>query len=245
MLPRVSDVTEEASIHAAKLARRLKKERMSLATAESCTGGLLTSILTDISGASKWFKRGWITYSDESKEEELGVDEDLFDPDEGSAGAVSKEVAEAMATGAAERAGSDMAISITGIAGPTGETEGKAIGLVWVGVQLQDKLEARSAEFGHGDRYRNKEAFANFALRTALHIWDDHFSEEEPEEKSNEEEEPQNEDEVNDTQQLDSALKTVSSGNILDNVVDWDGEPETEEDEPSTSIPGADVDWDE
>lgn len=245
MLPRVADVAEEASIHAAKLARRLKQERMSLATAESCTGGLLTSILTDISGASKWFKRGWITYSDKSKEEELGVGEDLFNPDEGSAGAVSKEVAEAMATGAAERAGSDMAISITGIAGPTGETEGKAIGLVWVGVQLQDKLEARSAEFGHGDRYRNKEAFANFALRTALHIWDDHFSEEEPEAESGEEEDPQNEDEVNDTQQLDSALKTVSGGNILDNVVDWDGEPETKEEDPSTSIPGADVDWDE
>ena len=245
MLPRVANVAEEASIHAAKLARRLKQERMSLATAESCTGGLLTSILTDISGASKWFKRGWITYSDKSKEEELGVGEDLFNPDEGSAGAVSKEVAEAMATGAAERAGSDMAISITGIAGPTGETEGKAIGLVWVGVQLQDKLEARSAEFGHGDRYRNKEAFANFALRTALHIWDDHFSEEEPEAESGEEEDPQNEDEVNDTQQLDSALKTVSGGNILDNVVDWDGEPETKEEEPSTTIPGADVDWDE
>jgi len=245
MLPRVADVAEEASIHAAKLARRLKQERMSLATAESCTGGLLTSILTDISGASNWFKRGWITYSDKSKEEELGVDEELFDKEEGSAGAVSKEVAEAMATGAAERAGSDMAISITGIAGPTGETEGKAIGLVWVGVQLQDKLEARSAEFGHGDRYRNKEAFANFALRTALHIWDDHFSEEEPEAESDEEEDPQNEDEVNDTQQLDSALKTVSGGNILDNVVDWDGEPETKEEDPSTSIPGADVDWDE
>ena len=218
---------------------------MWLATAESCTGGLLTSILTDISGASKWFKRGWITYSDESKKDELGVDEELIVQGEGSAGAVSKEVAEAMATGAAERAGTDMAISITGIAGPTGETEGKEIGLVWVGVQLQDRLEARSAEFGHGDRYRNKEAFANFALRTALQIWDDHFSEEEPEAESDEEEAPQNEvDGETDSQQLDSALKTVSGGNILDNVVDWDGEPETVE-EPSTSIPGADVDWDE
>ncbi len=218
---------------------------MWLATAESCTGGLLTSILTDISGASKWFKRGWITYSDESKKDELGVDEELIVRGEGSAGAVSKEVAEAMATGAAERAGTDMAISITGIAGPTGETEGKEVGLVWVGVQLQDRLEARSAEFGHGDRYRNKEAFANFALRTALQIWDDHFSEEEPEAESDEEEAPQNEvDGENDSQQLDSALKTVSGGNILDNVVDWDGEPETVE-EPSTSIPGADVDWDE
>jgi len=218
---------------------------MWLATAVSCTGGLLTSILTDISGASKWFKRGWITYSDESKKDELGVDEELIVRGEGSAGAVSKEVAEAMATGAAERAGTDMAISITGIAGPTGETEGKEVGLVWVGVQLQDRLEARSAEFGHGDRYRNKEAFANFALRTALQIWDDHFSEEEPEAESDEEEAPQNEvDGENDSQQLDSALKTVSGGNILDNVVDWDGEPETVE-EPSTSIPGADVDWDE
>ena len=218
---------------------------MTLATAESCTGGLLTSILTDISGASKWFKRGWITYSNEAKKDELGVDEDLFVPNEGSAGAVSSGVAEAMASGAAELAGTDMAISITGIAGPTGNTKGKEIGLVWVGVQLQNQLEARSAEFGHGDRYRNKEAFANFALRTALHIWDDHFSEEEPEAESGEEEDPQNEDEVNDTQQLDSALKTVSGGNILDNVVDWDGEPETKEEETSTSIPGADVDWDE
>ncbi len=249
MLPRVADVTEEASIHAAKLARRLKKERMTLATAESCTGGLLTSILTDISGASKWFKRGWITYSDKSKQEELGVDEELFVQGEGSAGAVSKEVAEAMAAGATERAGSDMAISITGIAGPTGEREGKAIGLVWVGVQLQDKLEAHSAEFGHGGRYRNKEAFVNFALRTALQIWDDHFSEEEPETESDEEDDRQNVDDENDSQPLDSALKTVTGGNILDNVVDWDGEPEGEEggkeEESSTSIPGADVDWDE
>ena len=130
MLPRVAYMAEEASIHAAKLARRLKRERMTLATAESCTGGLLTSILTDISGASNWFKRGWITYSNEAKKDELGVDEDLFVPNEGSAGAVSSGVAEAMASGAAELAGTDMAISITGIAGPTGDTEGKEIGLV-------------------------------------------------------------------------------------------------------------------
>lgn len=243
MLPRVADMAEDASIHAAKLARRLKRERMTLATAESCTGGLLTSILTDISGASNWFKRGWITYSNEAKKDELGVDEDLFVPNEGSAGAVSSGVAEAMAAGAAELAGTDMAISITGIAGPTGNTKGKEIGLVWVGVQLQNQLEARSAEFGHGDRYRNKEAFANFALRTALEIWDDHFTEGTSEEESDAEEEPQNDD-VNDTQTLDSALKSVTGGNILDNIVDWDGESESTEDD-STPTTGMDVDWDE
>lgn len=243
MLPRVAYMAEEASIHAAKLARRLKRERMTLATAESCTGGLLTSILTDISGASNWFKRGWITYSNEAKKDELGVDEDLFVPDEGSAGAVSSDVAEAMASGAAELAGTDMAISITGIAGPTGDTEGKEIGLVWVGVQLQNQLEARTAEFGHGDRYRNKEAFANFALRTALEIWDDHFSEGTPEEENDAEEEPQNDDE-NDTQTLDSAFKSVTGGNTLDNIVDWDGEPESTE-EDSTPTVGMDVDWEE
>ena len=219
------------------------QKKLKLSFAESCTGGLLTSILTDISGASKWFKRGWITYSDKSKQEELGVDEELFIQGEGSAGAVSKEVAEAMAAGATERAGSDMAISITGIAGPTGEREGKAIGLVWVGVQLQDKLEAHSAEFGHGGRYRNKEAFANFALRTALEIWDDHFSEGTPEEENDAEEEPQNDDE-NDTQTLDSAFKSVTGGNTLDNIVDWDGEPESTE-EDSTPTVGMDVDWEE
>ena len=110
-------------------------------------------------------------------------------------------------------------------------------------MQLQDQLQARSAEFGHGDRYRNKEAFANFALRTALEIWDDHFTEGTSEEESDAEEEPQNDD-VNDTQTLDSALKSVTGGNILDNIVDWDGESESTEDD-STPTTGMDVDWDE
>ena len=98
----------------------------SLAVAESCTGGMLAARLTDRSGASAWFAGGAVTYSDSSKAELLGVDPDLL----ASHGAVSPEVAEAMADGALARFGADVACSVTGIAGPEGGTEEKPVGYV-------------------------------------------------------------------------------------------------------------------
>jgi len=99
-----------------------------IATAESCTAGLLAKMLTDVSGSSAYYKQGWITYTNESKSQLLGVPADLIQQH----GAVSRPAAEAMATGARERAGSDFALAITGVAGPTGGTAAKPVGTVCI-----------------------------------------------------------------------------------------------------------------
>jgi nicotinamide-nucleotide amidase len=101
---------------AARLGRRLCVGRQTLATAESCTGGWIAKTVTDISGSSQWFKEGFVTYSNESKHERLGVPNSVLKKH----GAVSEATARAMAAGALRRAGSDVAVAVTGIAGPGG-----------------------------------------------------------------------------------------------------------------------------
>jgi nicotinamide-nucleotide amidase len=101
-----------------------------LATAESCTGGLIAATLTEIAGSSDVVERGLVTYSNESKTELLGVPAALIE----SAGAVSAEVAEAMAEGALDRSAADLAVAVTGIAGPSGATGAKPVGLVFLAV---------------------------------------------------------------------------------------------------------------
>jgi nicotinamide-nucleotide amidase len=105
-----------------------------IAVAESCTGGLLAQLITDIPGASRYFTYGWVTYSDEAKSRELDVPPEMID----RYGAVSEQVARAMAQGARRKAGTDYAISITGIAGPGGGSEQKPVGLVYIGVDSQE-----------------------------------------------------------------------------------------------------------
>ncbi len=119
------DVTLEQVI-AAQLIRR----RETIATAESCTGGMVAMMLTDVPGSSHYFSRGWITYSNQSKTTELGIDAALID----IKGAVSPEVAKDMAIRAREKAGSHWGIGITGIAGPDGGTTEKPVGLVYIGI---------------------------------------------------------------------------------------------------------------
>lgn len=104
-----------------------------LAVAESCTGGLLAAMITDIPGSSRYFTYGWVTYSNDAKSRELDVPADLIE----KYGAVSEQVARAMAQGARRRAGTDYAIAITGIAGPGGGTEQKPVGLVYIAVDNQ------------------------------------------------------------------------------------------------------------
>ena len=106
----------------------LMKRHKTITVAESCTGGLLTKLITDIPGASEYFTQGWITYSNKAKTELLGVPKKLIEKH----GAVSEQVASAMATGARQKAKSDFAIAITGIAGPSGGTKQKPVGLVYI-----------------------------------------------------------------------------------------------------------------
>ena len=127
-------------------------------------------MITDISGASEWFKQGWVVYSNESKMRELGVEKSAFD--EGEAGAVSHQVAIQMAKGARYQSDSDVAISITGIAGPGGATADKEVGRVHVAVVTGDYFLVRRMDFGENDRLDNKRSFAAFALRLTLEALD-------------------------------------------------------------------------
>ncbi len=163
-------MVEEAAALASRLKHRLTKKDWTISTAESCTGGLISSLLTDISGASAWFKQGWIVYSNESKMRELGVEKSAFDDD--GLGAVSHKVAVQMARGARYKSGSNVAIAVTGIAGPGGATETKEVGRVHVAVIAEDYFLVRRMDFGDNDRLDNKRSFASFALRLALEAID-------------------------------------------------------------------------
>lgn len=158
---------EEAQAIAARLVRRLKEFDFKLTVAESCTGGLLTSTLTDIAGASQWFEQSWVTYSNESKTNELNVEPELL----ASKGAVNATVAIQMAEGARVKANADFSISITGIAGPKNDDSNKPIGLVFVGIATKHWANAESMQMG-GNRHENKRSFVQFALRTAIDCWD-------------------------------------------------------------------------
>jgi len=111
-----------------------RQHGLKIATAESCTGGLVAATLTAVGGSSDVFERGWVTYSNQAKSESLGVPAELI----ADKGAVSSEVAEAMARGALRRAQADVAISITGIAGPGGGSADKPVGLVFIGLARKD-----------------------------------------------------------------------------------------------------------
>ena len=163
-------MVEEAAALASRLKHRLIKKDWTISTAESCTGGMISSLLTDISGASAWFKQGWIVYSNESKMRELGVESSAFD--EGGHGAVSHKVAVQMARGARYKSGSNISIAVTGIAGPSGSSEEKEAGRVHVAVIAEDYFLVRRMDFGDNDRLDNKRSFASFALRLALEAID-------------------------------------------------------------------------
>ena len=110
----------------AQVGQALKEKKFTLALAESCTGGLASAAITDISGSSTWFDRGFITYSNTAKHQMLGVSKETLS----QYGAVSEETAQAMAMGALSKSGADIAGSITGIAGPSGGSANKPVGMV-------------------------------------------------------------------------------------------------------------------
>ena len=114
---------------AARVGRHLLANQRSVATAESCTGGWIAKSLTDIAGSSQWFVEGFVTYSDESKQRRLAVPRSVLQ----TQGAVSEATVRAMASGALERSGAQIAVAVTGIAGPGGAVPGKPVGTVWMG----------------------------------------------------------------------------------------------------------------
>lgn len=149
-----------------KLTDLLKENNRMLVTAESCTGGLLAATMTHRPGASEVFERGFITYSNAAKHEELGVPQEILDKH----GAVSAETAEAMASGALKHSHADIAVSITGIAGPDGGTETKPVGLVFFGYALKGgscgSLECRF----EGDRQRIQVTATMTALKHLISV---------------------------------------------------------------------------
>lgn len=124
---------------------RLAEQHKTLAVAESCTGGLLAKLITDIPGSSRYFACGWVTYGNEAKNRELGVPMAVIEAD----GAVSEPVAAAMAQGARSNAGVDLAVGITGIAGPDGGSEQKPVGLVYISVCGHDGTDTSRNIFSH------------------------------------------------------------------------------------------------
>ena len=136
-----------------------------ISAAESCTGGLISAALTDVPGSSAIFERGFITYSNDAKSEMLGVPMQLIE----THGAVSAPVARAMAEGAIKNSNADIAVSVTGIAGPTGGTNKKPVGLVWFGLANRNganRVERRV--FTHGSRDFVRAKATETALRLIL-----------------------------------------------------------------------------
>ncbi|MBV9587376.1 MAG: CinA family protein [Alphaproteobacteria bacterium] len=132
-----------------------------VATAESCTGGLVAAALTAISGASEVFERAFVTYSNEAKIEMVAVPSDTI----ASHGAVSAQTAAAMARGAVRRAPADVALSVTGVAGPRGATQQKPIGLVYLGVARRDGACRVERRIFPGDRAEIRQAAVVEALQ--------------------------------------------------------------------------------
>jgi len=138
----------ELSEKAKGLLERCRRQGLRVATAESCTGGLVAACITEIAGSSDVFDRGFVTYSNEAKMDLLGVPSELLD----AHGAVSAEVARAMAEGALARSRADVAVAITGIAGPGGGSAQKPVGLVYMGVARKGGSTSTERHVFPGDR---------------------------------------------------------------------------------------------
>ena len=143
--------TESQTISAsvAKLATELTARGLSMATAESCTGGGIAEALTALAGSSAWFDSGFVTYSNEAKQRMLGVDSAHFQAD--GFGAVSREVVLEMSRGAVERSAAQAAVAVSGVAGPGGGSEAKPVGTVWIAWCIAGEGSAECFDFG-GDR---------------------------------------------------------------------------------------------
>ncbi len=155
--------TEPLQTEVQALAHTLLAKHWQLALAESCTGGLIAAACTDLAGSSAWFERGFVTYSNASKTDMLGVPADLI----AQHGAVSEPVAAAMAQGALQRSRAHIAASVTGIAGPSGATAGKPVGMVCFGFATDQGVHTETQYFA-GDRAAVRLQAVGYVLQRLL-----------------------------------------------------------------------------
>jgi len=145
----------------------LLKKQLRLVTAESCTGGLIAAACTDLAGSSAWFERGFVTYSNAAKTELLGVSERVLR----RAGAVCGPVAQAMAEGALAHSHAQVAVAVTGVAGPSGGSPAKPVGTVWFGFALPGQVLTEKCHFD-GDRAAVRQATVRHALERLVELLD-------------------------------------------------------------------------
>jgi len=148
-----------------ELAALLHSHGWMLATAESCTGGLVAAACTDVAGSSQWFERGYVCYANASKFEMLGVDSGMI----ANHGAVSEPVVRAMAQGALAHSRAQVSVAVSGIAGPDGGTDDKPVGTVWFAWETPGVLRSEKQRFT-GDRGAVRQAAVQHALKTLLEI---------------------------------------------------------------------------
>lgn len=160
-------ISDDGSSLEAVVVRKMREKGLKLATAESCTGGLIANRITNVPGASEMFTHGWVTYSNTAKKRELGVDAALIERE----GAVSEAVVKAMAEGALRESGADLAVSVSGIAGPGGGTEDKPVGTAWISMAEKNGPTTALKVFHPRKRKDFKQAVSQSALdlvRSAL-----------------------------------------------------------------------------
>jgi nicotinamide-nucleotide amidase len=148
---------------AIQLGTELSRKKWHITSAESCTGGGLGYAITSVSGSSAWFERSFVTYSNGAKSDLVGVDESTLV----QFGAVSQQVVEQMALGAAKAANAHVGISVSGVAGPDGGSALKPVGTVWFGFAIGDSVDTRVQHFD-GDRHSVREQAIIYALSTVL-----------------------------------------------------------------------------
>ena len=163
MTANLSNAAPASEVLCALVAQALLKKGFKLVTAESCTGGMIAAACTDLAGSSAWFERGFVTYSNDAKTELLGVEERVLR----RAGAVCGPVAKAMVEGALAHSHAQVAVAVTGVAGPSGGSPAKPVGTVWFGFALPGQVVAEKCHF-EGDRAAVRQATVLHALSRLL-----------------------------------------------------------------------------
>lgn len=158
--------TQRINAATRKLAELMIKMHLKLAIAESCTGGMLSQYITSISGSSRWFECGYITYSNEAKIRLLGIDADVLN----EYGAVSDIIAQQMAQGALKNSSADLSVSITGIAGPEGGSINKPVGSVYIATCENIKMASADLYQFEGDRDAIRKQSTKMAIKVLIDL---------------------------------------------------------------------------